>query len=415
MRVPQTFSNVLMASPGDFESYQPQQRPRDDDTGNTCILDVRTSENPQPRIEEKIDSLAKDLCVEREKILVTKSKEAEGLRSEVKSLREQLQREKKETQEKVSGLTTTIQRLDEDKIQLRLVIPENILRHKVCDVEIWKRFVSIRCRIKAVVDNSKYDMTRKFMPRDAADDFELRFYQQYNSYCPADRVLLMRATVYHVLYCYILGRDAFGLAGSDPLLRVGVKCTQDAPEVLLDRFLSASEGLLRPSKGAVVLYLRFSASSHANKPLGTNEVISNWRLATFKCIETFSAALPPRRNTIARDQIRRLLHPLLSFQQDTASTNKEIDWLCDAAFALWLSTTKSVDQYQFDGPKLGEKCPKDTVEVSGVIGNGKASNFVAFSIWGALTKKTGNKGSEITCVLEPANVVVLAQRARQGK
>ncbi|KAG5996741.1 hypothetical protein E4U52_005957 [Claviceps spartinae] len=181
----QTFSNALTASHGDPKPHQPQQPAG---KSATYMIDILTSENPQPQIEGKVDSLTKGVadipskvciefmktCVESEEEFFTKSKEAEGLRSEVKSLREQLQREKTESQEKVAELTTTIQVLEEDKRQLRQVIPENELRHRVSDDEIRQRFVSLRWRIKAVVDNPKYDMTRKFMPSNAADDFEFR-------------------------------------------------------------------------------------------------------------------------------------------------------------------------------------------------------------------------------------------------
>lgn len=60
----QTFSNVFTASPGDPKQHQPQRPPCDEDAGKraTCIIDIRTSENPQPRIEGKLDSLTKGVA-----------------------------------------------------------------------------------------------------------------------------------------------------------------------------------------------------------------------------------------------------------------------------------------------------------------------------------------------------------------
>ncbi|CCE29464.1 uncharacterized protein CPUR_03157 [Claviceps purpurea 20.1] len=431
-----TFSSVLMASPSDPNPHQPKRPARDEDAGKraTCIIDTRTSENPQTRIEEKLDDLTKGVadipskvcdefmkrCVESEKQLVTKSKEAEELRSEVQSLKkqlkqekadsqdkvqqlqtksleakglgselqslkEQLQQQKADSQEKVAGLTTTIHGLDEEKRKLREVILGNASRHEVSDDEIRQRFVNIRQQIQAVVNNPAYDKTREFMHRAAANDFELRIHQRYNSYSPEDRVFLMRSTVYQIICHFILTKDAFGLTGP-------VQPLQRYQEAHLDDFLGSFEGLSRTRKVA-------------------NDVISDWRLATFKCIENFGAALPPRDNSIARTEILRFLLPLLNSKLDLVKTQKEISQLCNDALSLRLLTRKSADRYQFEGPGEGvEFCPaKGSTEVCGVLGGGEVSNFVAFSICGGLIKYTGNEESEVTCVLEPAHVVVQAK------
>ncbi|CCE29469.1 uncharacterized protein CPUR_03162 [Claviceps purpurea 20.1] len=113
MRIPQT----QVPKP-----HQPQRPPRDEDAGKraTCIIDTRTSENPQTRIEGKLDNLTKGVadlpfkvsdefmkrCVEFEKQLVTKSLDAEGLRSELESLKKQLQQQDAKSQKKVKQLKT---------------------------------------------------------------------------------------------------------------------------------------------------------------------------------------------------------------------------------------------------------------------------------------------------------------------
>ncbi|CCE29468.1 uncharacterized protein CPUR_03161 [Claviceps purpurea 20.1] len=76
MRIPQnqvprqqTFSNVFMASPGDPKQHQ-TQRPRDEDAGRKAngIIDTRTSDNSQTRIEGKLDDLTKGVADIRSKV-----------------------------------------------------------------------------------------------------------------------------------------------------------------------------------------------------------------------------------------------------------------------------------------------------------------------------------------------------------
>ncbi|KAG6311764.1 hypothetical protein E4U22_002440, partial [Claviceps purpurea] len=266
MRIPQnqvprqqTFSNVLVASPGDPKQHQPQ-RPRDEDAGRkpTSIIDTRTSDNSQTRIEGKLDNLTKGVadlpfkvsdefmnrCVEFEKQLVTKSLDAEGLRSELQSLKKQLeqhktdsqkkveqletksteakdlrselqslkkqlQQQETDSQEKVAVLTKTIQRLDEDKKRkLREVNPGNALRHKVSDDEIRQRFVNIRKKIEAVVSHPAYDISLNLMPPDSAKDSDINVCQKRR-----DRFFFLKAAVYEIIHRCIFSRDAFGLAG----------------------------------------------------------------------------------------------------------------------------------------------------------------------------------------------------------
>ncbi|KAG6210121.1 hypothetical protein E4U35_005965 [Claviceps purpurea] len=438
-----------------LKSHQPQRPPRDKDAGKrtTCIIDTRTSENPQTRIEGKLDDLTKGVadipskvcdefmkrCVESEKELVRKSKEAEGLRSELQSLKKQLQQEQAysqdkveqletksteaknlrselqslkeqlrqqeaDSQEKVAVLTKTIQRLDEDKRKLRVVIPGNALRHKVSDDEIRQRFVNIRKKIEAVVMHPAYDKTRNWIPV-SGTDYVINVCQNYNLCSLRDRVFFLRAAIYGIIDRCIFNRDAFGLAGCVSTL----DCNQVAQ---LDESLCDFEGLLRTRKV-------------------TKEVILYRRLATSNCIENSSAA--PRDNSGARGEIEGLLFPLLNISQDLleraenlwdpAAKNllnpaAEINQLCDDAFALWLLTKKSSDRYQFDGPKPGVKYvpAKGAAGVCGVLGEygvSKKSTRIAFIIFGALIKTTGSEESEVNCVLEPAHVVM--HRARQGK
>ncbi|KAG6051931.1 hypothetical protein E4U39_006453 [Claviceps sp. Clav50 group G5] len=368
----------------DPKVHQPPQPPRNNDAEKRSTRNL--PENRQTRTEEILVKLTEGLtnlpskvcdefmerCVESEKQLVTKSKEAEelrsevqslkeqlqqqkadsqdkveqletksteakGLRSELQSLKEQLQHQKADNQEKVAELITTIQGLDEDKRKLREVILGNALRHEVSDDEIRQRFVNIRQQIQAVVNNPALNKTRKFMPSAAGNSPMFRLYREYNSYSPEDRVFLMRSAVYQIICHFILGRDAFGLA--EPVLP-----PQYNREAQLDQFLGDFEG--------------------------------------------FS-------------------------ERNLLEIAAEINRLCDDAFALRLLTRKSGDRYHFDGPTRGVECvpAKGNVEICAVLGGGEVSKYVAFSICGALIKKTGNEESEVTCVLEPAHVVVQAKES----
>ncbi|KAG5957341.1 hypothetical protein E4U57_001856, partial [Claviceps arundinis] len=239
----------------DPKVHQPPQPPRSEDAGKWSTRNF--PENRQTQTEEILVNLIEGLtnipskvcdelmkrCVKSEKQLVIKSEEAEGLRSELQSLKEQLHQQKADSQEKVAGLTTMIQGLDEDKRKLREVILGNALRPKISDDDIRQRFLNIRQQIQAVVNNSACDKTRRFIPRASGNEHEFRRYQQYNSYSPEDRVFFLRSTVYQIVFHYILSRDAFGLTGSvQPL-----QCNQEAH---LDQFLGDFESLLRTKKGA---------------------------------------------------------------------------------------------------------------------------------------------------------------------
>ncbi|KAG6102856.1 hypothetical protein E4U30_000044 [Claviceps sp. LM220 group G6] len=157
----QTFSNVFTASPGDPKPHQPQRPPCDEDAGKraTCIIDIRTSENPQPRIEGKLDCLTKGVadipskvcdefmkrCVESEKQLVAKSKGAEGLRSELQSLKKQLQQQKADSQKNVKqletkskeakGLRSELQSLKKQLQQQKANSQKNVKQHETKSTE----------------------------------------------------------------------------------------------------------------------------------------------------------------------------------------------------------------------------------------------------------------------------------------
>lgn len=142
-------------------------------------------------------------------------------------------------------------------------------------------------------------------------------------------------------------------------------------------------------------------------------MISDWRIATFQCIEGFSAA--PQDNSDARGRIRRLLFPLLNSEQDWLNSSTKIDQLCDDAFSLRLLTRKSGDQYEFQEPGNGQvfSPTKGVVEVCGALGGGEVSNIVVFSICGALINYTLNEGTWTEYFLEPAHVVVQAKLSKK--
>ncbi|KAG6236946.1 hypothetical protein E4U25_003214 [Claviceps purpurea] len=365
--------------------------------------DPRLYEHCQFRIETKVENLSKELdnlpakigeevmklCTKSEKQLEKKSKEANNLRSElqsvkdqlekrdktastyaseVKSLRKQLQDEKAYCREKVAGLNTTIRELDEDKKKLREVILGNTVHQKISDEDIKQRFANLRQQIQALANNLAYEL-----------------HPQYRLQNRADWVFEMRASIFRSIHYFILNKDIFGLAES---------CSPDQhdSEVRLDHALGDFEGLLRAKKV-------------------TNKFISDWRLATFKCVETFGHA--PGDASVARFDIWKILLPFHKPGQDVSKLYTDIQQLCDNAFTLRLLTRQSDDRYQFEIPEDGvEYDPTEgSVEAYGVIGGAEESNIIAIAFCGALVKYTVNEDTEISCVLEPAQVVVKAKKS----
>ncbi|KAG6218860.1 hypothetical protein E4U50_008122 [Claviceps purpurea] len=365
--------------------------------------DPRLCEHCQYRIETKVENLGKELdklpakigkefmklCTKSENQLEIKSKEADDLRSElqsmkeqleikvqtastywseVQSLKKQLQNEKIYCRDRVAGLTTTIRELDEDKKKLREVILGNTVHQKISDEDIKQRFANLRQQIQALANNLAYEL-----------------HPQYRLHSRADWVFCMRASIFGSIYCFILNRDIFGLAES-------CSPAQHNPEVRLDHALGDFEGLLRAKKV-------------------TTKFISDWRLATFKCVETFGHT--PGDTSVARFDIWRMLLPFHKPGQDVSKLDTDIRQLCDNAFTLRLLTRQSDDRYQFEIPEDGvEYDPTEgSVEAYGVIGGGEESNIIAIAFCGALVKYTVNEDTEISCVLEPAQVVVKAKKS----
>ncbi|CCE29466.1 uncharacterized protein CPUR_03159 [Claviceps purpurea 20.1] len=370
--------------------------------------DLLFSGNCQLRIEAKVENLSESvanlptiICKEfikqhakSEKQLEIKSKEAHDLRlelqsvkglkeqlekkvktastywSEVQSLKKQLENEKTYCRDKVAGLTTTIRELDEDKKKLREVILGNTVHQKISDGDIKQLFANLRQQIQALANNLSYEL-----------------HPQYRLQSRADWVFEMRAVIFRTIHYFILNRDIFGLAESYSPAR------HDS-EVRLDHALGNFEGLLRAKKV-------------------TNKFISDWRLATFKCIETFGHA--PGDTSFARFDIWKILLPFHKPGQDVSKLGTDVQQLCENAFTLRLLTRQTDARYQFEIPKVGaEYDPKEgSVEAYGVIGGGEESNIIAIPFCGALMKYTVNEDTEISCVLEPAQVVVHAMESQK--
>ncbi|KAG6240473.1 hypothetical protein E4U25_007895 [Claviceps purpurea] len=334
--------------------------------------------------EESIKQFA-----ESENKLETRRIEADELRSELQHLKQQLQHEKACCEERVAGLNTTIQELDEGKRKLREVILGNALNQRTSDEEIKQRYAALRQQIQALANNPAYDKTRQFHCDDKGTKPEVNFQKQYNSYSSADRVFLIRSSIYRILHSFILDRPVFGLPDFSSTVQ------SNSRQLDIDKALGDFEGLLR-----------------ANKVSTTS--VSEWRLATIRCIETFNPV--PVDRTAARDEIWKRLEPLIKSGPEDRHIKAEIGQLCDDAFALRIVTRKSDGRYCFNSPRHGAKLDSSegSVEVCGVLGGGETGNKVAFSICGALTKITGNGDTDTSCVLEPAHVVALEESVEEG-
>ncbi|KAG5948551.1 hypothetical protein E4U60_001464 [Claviceps pazoutovae] len=275
----------------------------------------------------------------------------------------------------------SMQQLEEEKAKLREVILGNSAKQKISDEDIKQRFASLRQQIQALANSPAYDLSQiDVFPR-ALGNFRIR----WSLLSPADCVFYMRALIYDIIHRHILSRDIFGLEAS-------VSPREHNQETQLDHALGDFEGILRE-----------------NEVKGT--LISDWRRATLKCVETFRPA--PKDRSGAGGDIWNALKVFARHGQDSLKLISEIRQLCDNAFTLRLLTRQSDDRYQFELPEVGlEYDPEEgSVEAYGVIGGGKESNIIAIPFCGALMKYTVNEDTEISCVLEPAQVVVQAKKS----
>ncbi|KAG6252203.1 hypothetical protein E4U49_007799 [Claviceps purpurea] len=318
------------------------------------------------------------------KELEEKTLEVDTLEAKLQSCETQMQQERTKARERVAGLTMSMQQLEDEKAKLREVILGNSVKQKISDEDIKQRFASLRQQIQALANSPAYDLQKLYALDIPAGHLEA----QWNSFSPADRVFHMRAMIYSIIHHYILKRDIFGLEES-------LIPRENNREMHLDDALGDFERLLRENEVKKTF-------------------ISDWRLATLKCIETFKPA--PKDRTAASSDIWYSLQPFVIHGQDPLKLRSEIRQLCDSAFTLRLLTRQSDDRYQFKIPEVGvEYDPeKGTVEAYGVIGGGKESNIIAIPFCGALMKYTVNGDTEMSCVLEPAQVVVQAKESKKS-
>ncbi|KAG6068540.1 hypothetical protein E4U32_000365 [Claviceps aff. humidiphila group G2b] len=358
--------------PGSPKADQSQRASRDEDTESMC------SSSPQGCNDFM------RLRAESERKLEDKTLEVDTLEARLQSLETQLQQERAQTKDKVARLTRSIQQLAEEKAKLREVILGNSVKQKISDEDIKQRFANLRQQIQALANNAAYDLNRKTAFLGALGDFKTN----WSSFSPADRVFHMRSVIFGIIHRHILSRNIFGLEESR-LSR------EHHREMQLDHALGDFEGLLRE-----------------NKVKGT--LISDWRLATLKCVESFRPA--SRDRSSASSDIWNAFEAFIRYGQDTSKLRSEISQLCDNAFTLRLLTRQSDDRYQFEIPEVGAECDpeEEFVEVYGVIGAGKGSNIIAIPFCGALMKYTVNGDTEISCVLEPAQVVVQAKESKNS-
>ncbi|KAG6263219.1 hypothetical protein E4U47_007463 [Claviceps purpurea] len=350
-------------------------------------------ENELQQIRHSMDSLPTQICNKIMKLrtgskkkLEDKTLEVDTLEARVQSLETQLQQERAKAKDRVAGLTMSMQQLEEEKAKLREVILGNSVKQKISDEDIKQRFASLRQQIQALANSPAYDLQQLLC---AVVGPLNNSKAQWNLFGPADRVFHMRAAIFSIIHRYILNRDIFGLEES-------LIPREHHREMHLDDALGDFERLLTENDVKETF-------------------ICNWRLATLKCIETFKPA-PKDRSAASSDIWYLCLQPFVRPGQDPLKLRSEIRQLCDNAFTLRLLTRQSDDRYQFELPEAGvEYDPTEgSVEAYGVIGGGKESNIIAIPFCGALMKYTVNGDTEMSCVLEPAQVVVRAKESKKS-
>ncbi|KAG6141549.1 hypothetical protein E4U38_006667 [Claviceps purpurea] len=348
-------------------------------------------ENELQRMRQSMNSLPNLICnnimrlrTGSKKKLEDKTLEVDTLEARVQSLETQLQQERAKAKDRVAGLTMSMQQLEEEKAKLREVILGNSVKQKISDEDIKQRFANLRQQIQALANSTAYDLNRMDVSPRALGDSRIK----WSSFSPADRVFHMRSVIFGIIHRHILSRDIFGLDES-------LLSRQHHREMQLDHALGDFEGLLRENEVKATL-------------------ISDWRRATLKCVETFKPA--PKDPSAAIPEIWLALQEFVRHGQDSSKLFAEICQLCDNAFTLRLLTRQSDDRYQFELPEAGvEYDPTEgSVEAYGVIGGGKESNIIAIPFCGALMKYTVNGDTEMSCVLEPAQVVVRAKESKKS-
>ncbi|KAG6302014.1 hypothetical protein E4U09_004019 [Claviceps aff. purpurea] len=348
-------------------------------------------ENEFQRMRQSMDSLPNLICNKimrlrtgSKKKLEDKTLEVDTLEARLQSLETQMLQERAKAKDRVAGLTMSMQQLEEEKAKLREVILGNSVKQKISDEDIKQRFASLRQQIQALANSPAYDLQQVYAVRCPARHLDIR----WNLSSPADRVFHVRAVIYGIIHRYILSRGIFGLEESPP-------SRERNREKQLDHALGDFEDLLGE-----------------NGVKGT--LISDWRRATFKGIETFRPA--PKDRSAASADIWYSLQPFVRHGQDSSKLKSEIRQLCDNAFTLRLLTRQSDDRYQFELPEVGAEFDPEEglVEAYGVIGGGKESNIIAIPFCGALMKYTVNGDTEMSCVLEPAQVVVQAKGSKNS-
>ncbi|KAG6129960.1 hypothetical protein E4U28_007579 [Claviceps purpurea] len=382
--------------PGSPTADQSQRASRDEDTESMYNSRFRDLEGRQAGVEnelrqmrQSIDSLSTQICNGSMRLragsgtkMEDKTLEADTLVARLQSLETQMLQEKAQAKERVDGLTRSMQQLEEEKAKLREVILGNSVKQKISDEDIKLRFANLRQQIQALANSPACDLNRKHAFPRAQGDSRIK----WSLFSPADRVFYMRALIYDIIHHYILSRDIFGLDES-------LLSRQHHREMHLDDALGDFERLLRENDVKETF-------------------ISDWRLATLKCIETFRPA--SRDRSAASADIWKVLEVFARHGQDSSKLKSEIRQLCDNAFTLRLLTRQSDDRYQFEIPEVGAEYnpEEESVDAYGVIGAGKESNIIAIPFCGALMKYTVNGDTEIPCVLEPAQVVVQAKESK---
>ncbi|KAG6121300.1 hypothetical protein E4U13_005028 [Claviceps humidiphila] len=252
---PSSFSGALIGVPMDPKAHTfpaPQVlRDKNGETFSKNSSDLRSSDtdNREVQVGANLAALGKEIIrqsAELEKQLKTRGIEADELRSELQYLKQQLQHEKACCEERVARLNTTIQELDKDKRKLREVILRDASSQKISDEEIKQLYAALRQQIQALANNAAYDKTRQFHCDDEGTKPEVNFRKQYNSYSSADRVFLIRSSIYRILHTFILDRPVFGLPDFSSTVQ------SNSRQLDIDKALGDFEGILRANKGTVI-------------------------------------------------------------------------------------------------------------------------------------------------------------------
>ncbi|KAG6014762.1 hypothetical protein E4U54_004865 [Claviceps lovelessii] len=240
------------------------------------------------------------------------------------------QRELDSLNEKVVHQASRIRELEMHEAKPIKVATIHATERRTLEEGFKERLSSLRHQIEAIAAGPAIDKRRTLPEYQDDSDFQ----ERYSQLDPPNRVYLIRERMYKIIHYCILGEDDLGLVSSfivDNQVSGNAAFSQKSQVLKLQKSLADFEGHLRANKVP-------------------HDIISNWRLATFKCVKTLNPELQAR--TCAPSMIWGFLRHLVRSPDDVQELRSKIAELCANAYSLRFCTRQCDTRYYFKYPKF---------------------------------------------------------------